>query len=323
MKVLVTGAGALLGQGILRSLLESKLAPELVAVDPSEKSAGLYWTPRRYVIPLARDPGYIQGLEAVLARERPDAVLVGTDVELPVVSARREELERRFNTHVIVSSPRVVGIADDKYLTYRFFKDHGFDAPDSVLPGEEEALLARVGFPLVVKPRVGARSVGVHVVHNRDELRAALASGEGQVVQECVATDQDEYTAGVIAFEGRCQASIVMRRDLRDGNTYRAFVGHYPELNATVRAMAEALGPYGPANFQFRLAGGKVKVFEINARFSGTTPLRMRAGFNEVEMVLRHVVLGEPVAQPPVEAMTILRHWSETVVRPGDTVERA
>ena len=44
----------------------------------------------------------------------------------------------------------------------------------------------------------------------------------------------------------------------------------------------------------------------------------MRAGFNEVEMVLRHVVLGEPIVQPEIQPMTILRHLTETVVLPGE-----
>ena len=60
-----------------------------------------------------------------------------------------------------------------------------------------------------------------------------------------------------------------------------------------------------------------VKVFEINGRFSGTTPLRMRAGFNEVEMTLRHVLMGEKIVQPKVQPMTILRHLEETIV-PSD-----
>ncbi len=323
MKVLVTGAGALLGQGILRSLRDSTLGIELIAADPSELSAGLYWAKRRYLIPMASDPRYIDRIEALLARERPDALLVGTDVELHLLAAHREDLERRFSTHVVVSSPRVVAIADDKYLTFQFLKESGFDAPDSALPEDVDALVARVGFPLVVKPRVGARSVGVSVVRDREALARALAGREGLVVQECVATEQDEYTAGVVCFDSRCDASIVMRRDLRDGNTYRAFVDAYPALNAVVRKMAERLAPYGPANFQFRLSGDKVRVFEINGRFSGTTPLRQRAGFNEVEMVLRRVVLGEPVVQPEVVPMTILRHWSETVVPASSGVESA
>jgi carbamoyl-phosphate synthase large subunit len=323
MKVVVTGAGALLGQGIIRSLLESKLDVEVVAADPSEDAAALYWVKRRYRIPMASDASYLERVEAVLARERPDALLIGTDVELPIFAEHREALERRWNTHVVVSSPNVVSIADDKYETFRFLRAHGLDCPDSVLPSDAAALVERVGFPLVVKPRVGARSIGVSVVRDRSELERALASRDGLVVQECVATAHDEYTAGTLTFDGRCIASIVMRRDLRDGNTYRAFVDHYPELNAAVRAIANQLGPYGPANFQFRLDRGRVKVFEINARFSGTTPLRMRAGFNEVEMVLRHVVDNDPITMPPISPMKILRYWSETVVLPGEEVPSA
>jgi len=42
IKVLVTGAGALLGQGIIRSLKWSTLDVEIVTVAPNPLSAGLY-----------------------------------------------------------------------------------------------------------------------------------------------------------------------------------------------------------------------------------------------------------------------------------------
>lgn len=322
MKVMVTGAGALLGQGILRSLLGSTLPDlDLVAVDPSPLSAGLYWVPTRALVPMAKDPAYLDAFEALLRDHRPDAVLIGTDVELALLAAHKEALEQRYSTWIVVASPKVVGIADDKWLTFQFLREHGFPAPASCLPGDEDALIASVGFPLVVKPRVGARSIGMSVVRSRDALRRAVEGLEAPVIQECVASDADEYTAGTLTFDGRCDASIVMRRDLRDGNTFRAYVEPYPELNETVQRMAVALKAYGPANFQFRLDGDQVKVFEINARFSGTTPLRRLAGFNEVEMVLRKVILGEPIAQPPVERMTLLRYFTETVVRPDQLVQ--
>lgn len=315
VKVLVTGAGALVGQGIIRSLMESSLSPVIVAADPSPLSAGLYWTRHRHLVPMASDPAYAPAFENILDRERPDAIIPGTDFELLLFADNRARWEQRFGTHVIVSDPNVVRIANDKYLTYCFFRDHGFATPDSCLPGGESALIERVGFPLIVKPRVGARSVGVVKVQTENELARALATGDGLVIQECVATERAEYTAGTLTFEGRCEASIVMRRDLRDGNTYRAYVEAFPALNAEVRRMAEVLGSHGPANFQFRLdAQGRPKVFEINGRFSGTTPFRMRAGFNEVEMVLRRLLCSEPIKQPSVRPMTILRHFTETIV---------
>lgn len=321
VKVLVTGAGALLGQGILRALERSSLDVRTVAADPNALSAGLFWTDESYLIRMANDPAYLDRLGEVLAQAKPDVLIPGTDVELSVLARNREAIETAFGVRVLVSDPDVVAIADDKYLTAKFIEQAGFTAPASALPEDEgglDSLIQSVGFPLIVKPRVGARSVGVSLVSSEDELRHAVAGRTGLVVQECVGSDSEEYTSSVLVFDGEAQASIVLRRDLRDGNTCRAFSGAYPELNRQVKALGEALKPHGPANFQFRVDGqGRVRVFEINGRFSGTTPLRAILGFNEVEMCVRKLLFDEPIVEPEVREATVLRYWSEILVEPA------
>jgi carbamoyl-phosphate synthase large subunit len=317
MKVLITGAGALLGQGLIRAVRSSTLQAHIVAIDPNPLSAGLYWADSAHTVPMASEPGYHKAILDILRLEKPDAVLIGTDVELTFFARHRQDLEREFKTQIVVSDPGVVAIADDKWMTYNFLKENGFDYPDSALPGDEDALVARVGFPLVVKPRHGARSIGVSLVTTKKDLAEKLALANDVIVQECVGGPADEYTSGLICFDGRCQASITMRRDLRDGNTYRAFPIPNFAHDAELRRIAEMLGVHGPVNLQFRLASNKVKVFEINGRFSGTTPLRGLVGFPEVEMVLRHLLLNVPIIQPLVATDFILRHWSETVVSAG------
>jgi len=49
----------------------------------------------------------------------------------------------------------------------------------------------------------------------------------------------------------------------------------------------------GPLNVQLRLDGDRVVVFEVHARFSGTTPIRADAGFNEPDVMLRNFLDGE------------------------------
>ena len=318
MKILVTGAGALLGQGLIRAIRASTLDANIVAVDPNPLSAGLYWADSSRLVPMADDPCYLEQLCEVLSVERPDVVIPGTDVELLTLAENRSRIEEDFATHVIVSSPAVVRIADDKWLTSQFLQNEGLGHVPSCLPGDEDNLIAEYGFPLIVKPRVGARSVGFRVIKNADELQRALAKPAGIVVQKYVGSDSAEYTAGTLTFDKKCEASIVMRRDLRDGNTYRAFVETDSRLNVFVQETAERLQAYGPANFQFRLDDGTPRIFEINGRFSGTTPLRARCGFNEVEMSVRKVLFDEPVLQPEIKPLVILRHWSETVVRCED-----
>lgn len=305
-KVLVTGAGALLGQGVIKSLHLAETDYYIIAVDPDPRSVGLYWADKHYLVPMATDSRYLGSICRVIEKERPDAVLIGTDVELMILAENREGIEADYNTHVIVSSPEVIQIADDKWLTYNFLKDNGFPFPKSALDRDEVP-----GFPLIVKPRIGARSVGVHRVETLHDLDHALSIVDNPIIQEDVSTPDKEYTSGVIVFDGVAKAVITMRRDLKDGNTYRAYTIPDSPFDPMLLKMAEALGGTGPLNFQFRDDGGVPKVFEINARFSGTTPIRAHVGLNEVDQIIRHVVLGEKIVQNKVQHITALRYWEE------------
>jgi len=321
IKVAVTGAGAVLGQGIIKSL---KMAPcdyEVVALDPNPLSPGLYWANSHRLIPMAKDHDYCAAIEAMLDVERPDAVLVGTDVELGIFARNRALWEARFGTRVVVSSPEIVAIADDKLATSRWLEANGLPFPTTA-PGEAgdeiEKLIALHGFPLIVKPRQGARAVGVSLVHDRDGLRAALDGRQRLIVQQWAGPDDEEYTAGIICFDDEVSASIVLRRDLRDGNTFRAYSDDYPDCVAYVRRVAKALQPYGPANLQFRRGhDGQFRLFEINARFSGTTPMRALLGFNEVHMVLQKLLTSKPIEQPQVAKGTVVRFLEEQLL-PAD-----
>ena len=314
MNVLVTGAGALLGQGVIKSLKLAKAGYHIIAADPDPRAVGLFWADTAYVIPLASSPDYLDSLSKILDRERPDAVVLGTDVELMAWSLSKDEMESRFDTHVIVSPPEVIQIANDKWRTYQFFRSHGFPHPRSTMPEDIDSLLRECDFPLVVKPRIGARSVGVRLVYNREELRVALATTVEPVIQECVATASDEFTSGILVTEEGVHAVVTMRRDLRDGNTYRAYVEPGSPFNAYLSEVATALKGWGPLNFQFRVDKGVPKIFEINARFSGTTPMRAYAGFNEVDHFLRFVCRGEPIPAPSLRNIVVLRFWDEIVV---------
>lgn len=316
-KVLVTGAGALLGQGIIRSIQAAKATYSIVGVDPNPLSAGLYWCDAAYRGPLATDPDFVDSFLQIIDLEKPDVLIPGTDLELAAFAANRFAIEAATGCKVLVASPEAVAIADDKGKTSKFLADNGFPFPATASVTDREAvaaLIGTLGFPLIAKPRIGARSVGVRLLRSEEDVEL-VSHDPNYIVQEHVGTPDQEYTASGLYVDGDCRAEIVMRRDLRDGNTYRAYVEDDPQLHVWVRRWTAALAAFGPANFQFRRRpDGTPVVFEINARFSGTTPLRARAGFNEVEMMLDHLLNGEAVRCPEIAPCILLRHWSETVV---------
>lgn len=295
-KVLITGAGALLGQEIFQSLKHSRSFDNLFIgfADPSASAVGLYWADASHQLPLAVDDSYISSLIDLLKLHDYNFLIPGTDVELPKISYFRDRIELESGCKVIISMPNVIDVANDKYLTSLFLKNHGYQPPLSWTPDtliNED--LNSLPYPLIVKPRDGARSIGVSKVNNSSELTHSLNSTTNPIIQECIGTQSDEYTAGTITFNSRCYGSIILKRTLRDGNTWTAQVVNDLSLQESISSIAESLNPYGPCNFQFRLDSfGRPRVFEINARFSGTTYMRTLSGFDEVVWSLMYASDG-------------------------------
>jgi 3',5'-cyclic AMP phosphodiesterase CpdA len=92
-------------------------------------------------------------------------------------------------------------------------------------------------------------------------------------------------------------------------------LGYGCEVEATLDLVQDAL-----ERDRAFLQGSRLAVFEINARFSGTTPLRHLAGFPEATMALRHLLLGEPLPQPQIRPLVLLRHLAETAIAPEEVL---
>lgn len=313
--VLVTGAGAGVGQGILRSLRLMKECPKIITADPDYKAAGHWIGDRGYIVPLATDPAYGKAIESLIAKEHIDVIFIGTDVELAYFAKNTGHL-KALGATVVVCPPAVVEIADDKWLTMQFLKKNGFPHARTALATDTRecaALSAECGFPLFGKPRRGARSIGARIVKTAQEFEA-LRSEKDLVFQELLPDSEGEYTAGCIGTDGIAGGVVVLRRDLRDGNTYRAYFDGVNRFEKEIIEVATALGIEGPCNFQFRVKDGKPVIFEINARFSGTTPLRAIFGFNEVEAILHNILKAEPIVKPMLRSGAVFRVWSDIFV---------
>jgi carbamoyl-phosphate synthase large subunit len=316
--ILVTGAGALLGQGILRLLKVSDFTKKIYTADPDPRSTGHWLGDFALTIPKATDNNYIAEIKKIVIEYRIDAILVGTDVELNKFAEIKDQFLIDFKCKVVVSNVNVINIANDKYLTARFLEENGFPFPKSVMASNKENLLKlkdEFGFPLFAKPIDGARSIGLVKINNLDELLAIHDVNSNLVVQQFLPEDLGEYTSGCIVINGECKGIITLRRDLRDGNTYRAYRDSQSDkYDNQIKDIAEKLNPDGPVNFQFRILNGKPIIFEINGRFSGTTPLRSFFGFNEVEAILKNYLFGEEIKIPELKNGLVFRTWSDIFI---------
>jgi carbamoyl-phosphate synthase large subunit len=320
LNVLVLGVGGSVSQGILKSLAASSLEHRVISACIAPTSLGLYRADAAYLSPRADAPAFVPWLLEKCERESVDAVLCGVESVLSVLAEQETPL-RDLGSVPIVSPPGVLAVGHDKLRTAEWLEEKGHPGPRTALAADPAAvaeLVSHCGFPVIVKPRIGKGSAGVRPIADEAEL-ALVPDADGLLVQEMVGDPGSEFTAGCFCDrEGELRGTIAMRRTLQHGTTHIAEVGDFPEVRRVAAAIANDLRPLGPLNVQLRLRdGGEPVPFELNVRFSGTTPMRTRFGFAEVETALRHFVLGEPVPDlPDVRSGVAVRYWNEMYVDP-------
>jgi carbamoyl-phosphate synthase large subunit len=325
--VLVLGVGGNVSQGILKALALSRVPGRIVGACTSPSAPGLFTTDASYVSPAARDARFLPWLLDVCRREKIHGILSGVEPVLDMLARHQAEIKNQTGAICVLNSPESLNVGRDKLTTCEWLRDHGFGYPRFASSGEASSLaaLAAGGFPLIAKPRTGKGSAGILPVPDQAALDRVSRLPD-YVVQEVLGDDQSEYTAACFTDrDDAVRGVIVFHRQLQHGTTASARAGFFPEIRLEVERIAAAIKPRGPLNIQLRLHRGRPVCFEMNVRFSGTTPIRARLGFNDVEAALRHYVLGEPAADLPVVTRgQALRYWNEIYVDPAalDTLER-
>jgi carbamoyl-phosphate synthase large subunit len=322
--ILVTGAGALLGQGILRLLQVANFDKKIFTADPDPRSTGHWLGDFAVIVPKFHEENYIDAIKKIVTEHKIDAILVGTDVELPIFSKFKSHFLENYNCVVVVSSEEVVKIANDKFLTADFLKNNNFPYPFSVMANDLDKLKEieeKLGFPLFAKPFDGARSLGIRKIENHEELIEIYDPNSNLVVQQFLSEDEGEYTSGCTVVNGKCKVIVTLRRDLRDGNTYRTYRNiETSKYDDFIISIAEKLNPDGPVNFQFRIFNNQPVIFEINGRFSGTTPIRHFYGYNEVEALLNFYLFDKEIEKPILRNGVVMRTWSDLFVDEKDII---
>lgn len=301
INIAITGTGSLIGQAIIKSIKKSDLADKirLVGCDYFENTVGSFWCEKNYLLPdILKEENKTQWQKSILdiiKSEDISILFVGVDFELLLFAQMKDEIKKNTGCKVIVSNEEALNIGNDKYLTYEFLKNNGLNYPKTYLASEIDT--GKIEYPCILKPRVGARSKGVYVIKNKEDLLQKIPLVEGAIIQELIGDNETEYTCGVLCIDGKVIDSIALRRYLKEGNTH---IAEYkkdfnPKIYEYIEEIALKLSPYGGCNLQLRLGKNQEPyLFEINPRFSGTTYMRSLFGFNEVEYMIKGILDYKP-----------------------------
>jgi carbamoyl-phosphate synthase large subunit len=274
---------------------------------------------RTYIEPLTAEY-----LEAILEREKPDAVLptVGgqTALNLAVELAEKGILDKH-KVRLIGASLNAIRMAEDRLRFKEAMRKIGLDVPHSVLVNNVEAALAaadQIGFPIIIRPSFTLGGTGSGIAYNREEFEDMVAYGiEISPVHEVLV---EESVIGWKEFELEvmrdhadnavvvCTIENVDPMGVHTGDSITVAPAQtltdkeYQQMRDAAFRVIRVVGvETGGSNIQFAVEPetGRMVVIEMNPRVSRSSALASKATGFPIAKIAARLAVGYRLDEIP------------------------
>ncbi len=306
-RILIVGSGPIVigqaaefdysGTQALKALREEGYEVILVNSNPATIMTDPEFADRTYVEPVT--PEYV---EMVIARERPDALLptMGGQTALNVAMALADAgVLERYGVELIGANARAIRMAEDRSLFAQAMRRIGLAVPEGETVGswdEAEALVDRLGFPVIVRPSFTLGGTGGGIAYNRAEYETAVRRGLDlspvhQVLVEQsvlgwkeyeleVMRDSDDNVVIVCAIENVDPMGVHTGDSITVAPAMTLTDREYQVMRDAALAVIREIGvDAGGCNIQFAVnpRDGTLLVIEMNPRVSRSSALASKA----------------------------------------------
>lgn len=170
-RLLLTGAGGAPMTNFLRSLRVSPEKFYMVGTDSNKYYLHRSEADENYMIPSANEPDYIDFLNFIIDKTKPDFMHVQNDAEIEIISKNRE----KFNVKTFLPAKKTVDICLNKYESYKRWKKYGIKQPGTMVISDAKDLdraFESYGMPIWLRDTKGAGGKGSIMV---DDVKSALS----------------------------------------------------------------------------------------------------------------------------------------------------
>lgn len=271
-----------------------KLEPCIIGTDVTQLSAALALCDKGFVVNPVGHREYLGQLLDIVVKCKVNLFIPTTDLDLKLLAVNKSRFAK-LGCEVMISSPDVIDICQDKRETFDFLLAKGFDTPDTI--STRSALLRKkLTYPRFLKPWDGHAGRGTATVTGREEMKVFSRRIPNCIVQEYI--DGVEYTCDVFVDFAMKVRTVVPRKriEIRAGEVSKGQIVKHDEIMSQGRKLVETLGA-GPGVITIQLIedlNGNIKIIEINPRFGGGAPLSIKAGANFPKWILQQVIGREP-----------------------------
>jgi carbamoyl-phosphate synthase large subunit len=328
-RVLVIGSGPIVigqacefdysGTQACKALRAEGLEVILINSNPATIMTDPEMADRTYVEPLTPELA-----EAIIAKERPDAVLptVGgqTALNLAVALAERGILEK-YNVKLIGAQIDAIKVAEDRLLFRNAMEEIGVEVPRSgVARTLEEAivLVEDTAFPAIIRPSFTMGGVGGGIAYNIEEFRELAGRGlEFSPVHEILVEESvigwKEFELEVMRdvadnFVVICSIENIDPMGVHTGDSITVAPAltltdkEYQRMRDMARRIIRRVGvETGGSNIQFAInpEDGRIVAIEMNPRVSRSSALASKATGFPIAKIAAKLALGYHLDEIP------------------------
>ncbi|RRD91927.1 carbamoyl-phosphate synthase (glutamine-hydrolyzing) large subunit [Bacteroides heparinolyticus] len=249
----------------------------------------------------------------IIELENPHGVIVSTGGQIPNNLAIRLDEQR---VPILGTSAKSIDNAEDRDKFSAMLDRIGVDQPEwSALTSMEDinAFVAKVGFPVLVRPSYVLSGAAMNVCSNKEELErflqlAANVSKKHPVVVSQFIEHAKEVEMDAVARNGEIIAYAISEHiefaGVHSGDAtiqfppQKLYVETVRRIKRISREIARELNISGPFNIQYLARENDIKVIECNLRASRSFPFVSKVlKINFIELATK-VMLGIPVEKP-------------------------
>src|SRR6202453_3751931 len=328
-KILIIGSGPIIigqacefdysGTQACKALRAEGYEVVLVNSNPATVMTDPETADRTYIEPLSKEY-----LEAIIAAERPDALLptVGGQTGLnSAVELAEAGILEKYGVQLIGASLRSIKIAEDRLLFKDACRRIGLEVPLSeVVRNETEAirLADQLGYPVVIRPSFTMGGTGGSIAFNHEEFadliaRALDASPMHEALIEESVLGWKEYELEVMRD---CRDNFVVICSIENFDPMGVHTGdsitvapaqtltdkEYQRMRDAAAAIIREVGvETGGSNIQFAIdpATGRMIVIEMNPRVSRSSALASKATGFPIAKIAAKLAVGMTLDEIP------------------------
>ncbi len=342
LNLLMTGAGAPGGPGIIRCFKEGESKIKLFTGDADEMASGRFLSENFLLLPLASEKNFIGQLKDICVSNDIQMIFPLVTLELFKLSEARDEF-KSSGIEIVVSDYRGLSVANNKHELYRSLVSDDIDIPEFYVARNFEEIRRAchsLGYPerpVVIKPSVSNGSRGVRILDeeasdfdllfnhkpnnlysNLEKIKKILDNRDFPELLISEYLPGEEITVDTIACNGEMKVILIRTRDKMNGgiSTAGTFIND-PLVAHQCKLIIEKLNLNGPIGFQFKKSeSNRYCLLEINPRIQGTSVSGLGVGFNLPLLSIEYFLdKNKPSILSDLPPTKFVRYYEEVFIK--------